>query len=207
MFLHGSLLCLACPQQHSTALVSIDDAGCRKGLAQKRLVFFIILKNSSSLTSPSPSRSASSIISCMAHHHMVFRVQPSSQSLAPCQVLAATVRRPQQCKTEEHTHLQLLVSHVFAQLLGNALQVLERDLASLVIIKQPEGLQAPDNFRWYWPSTMNVSTCAPPQHMQLPADHSRPLTSALAKHVHACAATPPCAHLCEKPCKQILAAA
>merc|ERR1711920_967937 len=31
---------------------------------QKRFVFFIIRRNSSSLTSPSPSRSASSIISC-----------------------------------------------------------------------------------------------------------------------------------------------
>jgi hypothetical protein len=37
--------------------------------------------------------------------------------------------------------LQLLVSHRLAQLAGNALQVLEGDLARAVVVEQPEGLQ------------------------------------------------------------------
>lgn len=39
-------------------------------------------------------------------------------------------------------HLELLVGHVLAQLLGHALEVLEGDLASLVVIKQPERLRS-----------------------------------------------------------------
>mmetsp|Transcript_3376 Transcript_3376/g.5541 ORF Transcript_3376/g.5541 Transcript_3376/m.5541 type:complete len:232 (-) Transcript_3376:4-699(-) len=37
--------------------------------------------------------------------------------------------------------LQLLLRHVLAQLLGHPLQVLERDLARLVVVKEAEGLQ------------------------------------------------------------------
>mmetsp|Transcript_98653 Transcript_98653/g.255041 ORF Transcript_98653/g.255041 Transcript_98653/m.255041 type:complete len:247 (+) Transcript_98653:90-830(+) len=37
--------------------------------------------------------------------------------------------------------LQLLISHAFAKLLGNALQVLEGDLAGLVVVEEAEGLQ------------------------------------------------------------------
>merc|ERR1719337_261328 len=37
--------------------------------------------------------------------------------------------------------LKLLISHSLSELLGHALQVLERDLAGLIVIKQPEGLE------------------------------------------------------------------
>merc|ERR1719305_820281 len=37
--------------------------------------------------------------------------------------------------------LKLFISHSFSELLGHALQVFERDLPSLVIIEQPEGLE------------------------------------------------------------------
>lgn len=40
-----------------------------------------------------------------------------------------------------NTCLQFFVSHVFPELFGHPLQVFEADLASLIIIKQPEGLQ------------------------------------------------------------------
>ena len=87
----------------------------------------MIRKNSSSLTSPSPSLSASSIISCAAEAGDV-----SHQGFyTPC--MAAQMRT---C-----TRLQLLIRHVLAQLLGHALQVLEGDLARLVIVKQPERLR------------------------------------------------------------------
>merc|ERR1711862_432764 len=46
--------------------------------AQKRFVFFMMRRNSSSLTSPSPSRSASSIISCSSSSVIL-----SPSSLAP----------------------------------------------------------------------------------------------------------------------------
>ena len=39
------------------------------------------------------------------------------------------------------SHLQLLVCHVLAQLLGHPLQVLEADLASLIVIEQLESLR------------------------------------------------------------------
>merc|ERR1719215_919136 len=37
--------------------------------------------------------------------------------------------------------LELLIRHALAQLLGDALQVLEGDLAGLVVVEQAEGLQ------------------------------------------------------------------
>merc|ERR1719337_288546 len=37
--------------------------------------------------------------------------------------------------------LKLLISHSLSKLLRHALQVLERDLACLIVIKQPEGLE------------------------------------------------------------------
>ena len=37
--------------------------------------------------------------------------------------------------------LQLLVGHILAELLGDALEVLERDLAGLVVVEEAEGLQ------------------------------------------------------------------
>merc|ERR1712159_75784 len=37
--------------------------------------------------------------------------------------------------------LQLLVGHVLTELLGDTLKVLERDLAGLIVIEQPEGLE------------------------------------------------------------------
>merc|ERR1719174_302631 len=37
--------------------------------------------------------------------------------------------------------LKLFISHSFSELLGHALQVFERDLPSLVVIEQPEGLE------------------------------------------------------------------
>ena len=37
--------------------------------------------------------------------------------------------------------LELLVGHVLTELLGDALEVLERDLARLVVVEEPEGLQ------------------------------------------------------------------
>merc|ERR1711907_416492 len=49
-------------QQHSMAVEATDTAKPLQ-TTQKRLVFFMMRRNSSSLTSPSPSRSASSIIS------------------------------------------------------------------------------------------------------------------------------------------------
>lgn len=39
------------------------------------------------------------------------------------------------------SHLQLLICHVLAQLLGHPLQVLEADLASLIVIEQLESLR------------------------------------------------------------------
>ena len=60
-------------------------------------------------------------------------------------------------------HLQLLVCHILAQLLGNALEVLERDLAGLVIVKEPERLQARTTalvttYILYWPKLPTCST-------------------------------------------------
>merc|ERR1719158_13455 len=37
--------------------------------------------------------------------------------------------------------LQLLICHPLAELLGNALQILEGDLSSLIVIEEPECLQ------------------------------------------------------------------
>ena len=38
---------------------------------------------------------------------------------------------------EQSARLQLLVRHVLAELLGDALQILERDLAGLVVVEEP----------------------------------------------------------------------
>merc|ERR1719504_338976 len=101
---------------------------------QKRFVFFIMRRNSSSFTSPSPSRSASSIISC--NSSSVIR-SPSS--------LATRLRFlneifPVSSSSKSRNALRIS-SFGPPKLLRDALEVLERDLSGLVVIEEPERLE------------------------------------------------------------------
>jgi hypothetical protein len=102
--------------------VSLRTDGPPPSPLPARTVFFIIRRNSSSLISPSPSRSASSIISanCAGHGAMEKREGGAMKTTPPsCLGLAS----------------YLLVCHVFTKLFRDTLEIAEADLALLVVVK------------------------------------------------------------------------
>merc|ERR1719145_251262 len=92
---------------------------------QNKFVFFMMRKNSSSFTSPSPSLSASSIISCNS----------SSVILSPSS-FAITVP----IRFVDHL-LQFLIRHPLTEFLRHPFQVLERYLPGLVVVEEAERFQ------------------------------------------------------------------
>lgn len=74
-------------------------------------------------------------------HQALILINTANIVILPCPVATVVISALLCTKSGRHTRLQFFVSHVFPKLFGHALQVFEADLASLIIIKQPEGLQ------------------------------------------------------------------
>lgn len=110
---------------------------------QYRQVFFIMRRNSCWFTSPSPSLSASSIISFTDAQH-----KEESEKLVWSHLWASDVLT-WTCLSSwtlfyfanDVLYLQLFICEVLAQLFCYSLQILEWDLARLVVVEQAESFQ------------------------------------------------------------------